>query len=84
MVFGALFSEIVFFGFPVAAVIYFVISLVRFIRARMQARKFPQLVLENKMISLRRHLIISSVIMGVLLAVVVGFGLLMMMAVAYM
>ena len=80
----ALVSEIIFFGFPIAAIVYFIVSLVRFVRAHLLSKKFPDLVLEDKMTSLRRHLIISSVIMGVLLAVVVGFGFLLAMAVAYM
>ena len=80
----ALVSEIIFFGFPIAAIVYFIVSLVRFVRAHLLSKKFPDLVLEDKMTSLRRHLIISSVIMGILLAVVVGLEILFMRAIAYM
>lgn len=67
-----------FFGLPLAAVVFFVVSLVRYIRAKkcgIDAEKLK----EHRIL-----LIVSSVIAGVLLAVVVGFVTLLMMAIAFM
>ncbi len=67
-----------FFGLPLAAVIFFVVSLVRYVRAKRSGAD-PQ---ERK--KRRILLIVSSIIAGVLLAVVVGFIVLLMMAIAFM
>lgn len=67
-----------FFGFPLAAVIFFVVSLVRYVRVKRSGAD-PQ---ERKKRGIL--LIVSSIVAGALLAVVVGFIALLMMAIAFM
>ena len=49
-----------------------------------KSASFPESFDERNMSKLRMLLIISSVIIGVLLAIVIGFAALLTMAVAYM
>ena len=84
MFFSAFFAELIFFGCPAASLIYFIVSLVRFINKRILKKRFPHLVLDDALISSRRHLIISSIILGILIIVSVGLSILLLNAIAYM
>lgn len=67
-----------FFGLPLAAVIFFLTSLIRYIRAKQRGADAQEMK-KHKIL-----LLASSIIAGVLLAVVVGFVTLLMMAIAFM
>lgn len=73
-----------FFGVPIAAVLFFGVSLWRFLSAKGANKKAPGTYTEKQLAALRLVLILASVIAGVICAIVVGFICLMFMAVAYM
>ena len=77
-------AELLFFGVPIAAVLFFGVSLWRFLSAKGANKKAPGTYTENQLAALRLVLILASVIAGVICAIVVGFICLMFMAVAYM
>lgn len=80
---GKLMSALIYL-IPLAAIVFFVISLCDFISVKKQYKTEPNETNEQKKNTAKTLLIVSSIIMGVLLAVVIGFMLLMFMAVAYM
>lgn len=69
---------------PIAAIVFFIISLVRYISARNSYRYKTGSISKEELKKRKLLLIISSVIMAVLVAVVVGFIFLLVMAIAYM
>ncbi|MBQ8799301.1 MAG: hypothetical protein IJZ55_07030 [Lachnospiraceae bacterium] len=69
---------------PLAAVIFFIISLCNFIEAKKHYKTEPNEANKEKKNTTKTILITASVIMGVLLAVVIGFVVLMYTAIAYM
>lgn len=77
-------AELLFFGVPIAAVLFFGVSLWRFLSAKGANKKAPGTYTEKQLGALRLVLILASVIAGVICAIVVGFICLMFMAVAYM
>ena len=72
------------YGLPVAAVVFFVISLVRYVQARRANRHMPETYGKWQMEARRVCLIISSCILGMMLLMIVGFAVLLMTAVAFM
>ncbi len=68
-----------FFALPAAAVIWFVVSLVGFFKARAQREAQP-----DRFKGWRRSLVASAVTAGVLVALCLGILLLLMAAVAHM
>ncbi len=72
----------VFYAVPVAAVIFLVVSIVRYFVAKDKNKKVPDTYSENQMNIRKALLKISAAIAGVLAAVVIGFGLLTLL-VAY-
>lgn len=74
----------IFYGIPVAAVLFFAISLYRYCRARSMNRKTPGSIPAGEMKKRKILFIISSVIAAVLASVVGGFMLLLFLAVAFM
>ncbi len=77
-------SQFIYYAIPAAAIVFFFVSLFRFLSAKKKNRLEPGSVSRESMRLRTIMLILSSVIAGVLLAVVIGIVLLMMMAVAYM
>ena len=77
-------SKYIFFGIPLAAILFFIISLCRYIRAKIINKKEPGRFSTEEMNKRKILLIVSSVIVGVLVAVVVAFVVMIYMAVAYM
>jgi len=77
-------APMIFIGCPLASIVYFIVCLVRFLRANKANKITPELKNDDDFRELRRQLIISSIIMGVILAVVGGIVALMAMAIAYM
>ena len=72
------------YALPVAAIVLFVISLVRYIRACRANRRLPHTYDRWQMTSRLVWLIVTGVITGVMVLMIVGFVLLLMTAVAFM
>lgn len=81
---GGYFVSILFFAVPIAAVIFFVVSLVSFLTAKSSNKRTPGKFSESQIKTRLLLLIVSSVIAGVILAMVISFVALLYMAVAYM
>ncbi len=77
-------SQLLFYGIPGAAVLFFGISLYRYCYAKYRNKRAEGSFGEDELWRRRILLILSSVMMGMLLAVVIGFSLLLLMAVAFM
>ncbi len=71
-----IFLMILFFGIPVAVIVFFVVSLVKFLRT-------PKENTEKRK-KWKTMLIVSSVFLGLLVVAVLAFIILMMLAIAYM
>lgn len=82
--FGVLLYDILFFGIPAIVFVLFVISLVRYVSAKIKNKKIPGSFSESEIKKRKIMLIILSVIIGVFAVVVIGFTALLFMAVAYM
>ena len=72
------------YALPVTAVVLFVISLVRYIRARRANRRAPDTYNKWQMTSRLVWLIVTGAITGTMVLMIVGFVLLLMTAVAFM
>lgn len=79
-----LFTYYIFLGIPIATILVFLFSLCSFIYAKWKNKKEPNSFSEEKIKKLKLLLIVSSVVLGVLVLVVVGFIILLSMSVAYM
>ena len=77
-------SYLIFYGIPLGAIAFFVVSLVRFCRGKKANKLTPGAVSPEEMRARKTMLVVSSVILGVLVVVVIGFTALIYMAVAYM
>lgn len=77
-------TQFLIWALPVAAIVLFVVSLVRYIRARRANRRAPDTYNKWQMTSRQVWLIVTSVIVGVMVLAVIGFAALLMMAVAFM
>ncbi len=80
---GMLFKAFIYL-IPMTSIVFFIVSLCDYISSKKQYKIEPNEVNEQKKNATKSLLIVSSVIMGVLLAVVIGFMALMFTAVAYM
>ena len=75
---------LLFYLLPIGAIVFFVKSLTSYLSARKEYRYGTGNVSQEELKKRKLFLIVSSVIMGVLVAVVVGFLFLLIMAIAYM
>ena len=78
------FFELLYYLIPIAALIFFLVSLIFFCSAKHKNKKCPGTYSSSQMKSRLVCLIVSSVIFGIIALVFIGFILLIMMAVAYM
>lgn len=69
---------------PLVAIVFFIVSLCNYVAAKKAYKAEPNELNAHKKQTTKTLLIVSSIIMGVLLAVIIGFIALMYMAVAYM
>ena len=76
--------QFVTYALPVAAVVLFAVSLVRYIRARRANRRAPDTYDKGQMTSRLVWLIVTGVIMGIMVTVIFGFMLLLFLAVAFL
>jgi len=80
---GLLYSAL-FLGIPVAATIFFIVCLCRYLLLKNQLRQTPESVDGEKLKSGKILLIVSSVIFGVVMTVAFTFVILLVLAIAYM
>jgi heme/copper-type cytochrome/quinol oxidase subunit 2 len=77
-------SQFLIYALPLVALVLFVLSLVRYIRARRANRRAPDTYTKGQMTSRLVWLIVTGVITGVMVLMIFGFVMLLMMAVAFM
>ena len=77
-------AEILFYGIPLLVVVFFATVLIRYLTARRQNRRAPGSVPEAVLKQRQIWLVVGGVALVILLAVVIAFTALLMMAVAYM
>lgn len=75
---------IIFGAIPVAAIVYAIVSIISYFSAKKANIQTPDKFSAEEISSRKKSMIISSVVAGVLAAIVIGFACLMFMAVAYM
>ena len=78
------FIQFLYFAIPVAAILFFIVSLCLFLSARKQNKQQPGSVSAQTLRKRKIMLIVSSVIAGILAAIVIAFIALLYMAVAFM
>lgn len=78
------FIQFLYFAIPVAAILFFIVSFCLFLSARKQNKQQPGSVSAQTLKKRKIMLILSSVIAGVLAAIVIAFIALLYMAVAFM
>lgn len=78
------FLQIFFYGIPLAAILFFAISLYCYCKAKKTNKMQPGTFTEEELKIRKVLLIVSSVIMGILVVVVIAFIALLSMAVAFM
>ncbi len=81
---GGYFISILYYTVPIAAVIFFVVSLASFLIAKSNNKRTPGKYSESQIKTRLLLLIISSVVAGVILSMIISFVILLSMAVAYM
>ncbi|MBR3868891.1 MAG: hypothetical protein IKM66_06200 [Clostridia bacterium] len=69
----------VFYAVPIAAVLFFIVSLVRYFVAKNKNKQAPDTYSESQIKSRKSLLIISSAIAGVLAAVIIIFWILLLL-----
>ena len=77
-------TVILFYSIPAAVIAFFVVSLIRYLRAKKKNRNMPGTYTDTQLKARRLCLIVSSVIAGVLVTVVLAFACLLFMAIAFM
>ncbi len=82
--FGVFIYDFLFFAIPIAAILFFGVSLYRFCSAKSKNNKIPESFSAAEIKNRKILLIVSSIIMGVLLLVVLGYIALIFMVIAYM
>ena len=76
--------QALYYVIPIAALIFFTVSLFRFCHAKRENKRNPEAFSFEELKIRKICLVVSSVIMGILAAVVFAFIGLMMIAVAFM
>ena len=82
--FGILLYDILFFSIPIILIALFGISVYRYVSAKKQNKVAPGTFSDDEIKKRKIMLIVLSVITGVLAAIVIGFIVLLFMAVAFM
>lgn len=82
--FVSLVFDLLFFAIPTALLVFFGISLYRYLSAKSKNKRLPGTFSPEEVKYRRTALILSSVMAGILLAVVIAFVILLSMAIAYM
>lgn len=82
--FGVLLYDVLFFSIPVILIVFFAVSLYRYVSAKNRNKAVPGTFAEDEMKRRKILLIASAFAAGILAAVVIGFAALLFMAVAFM
>ena len=82
--FGILLYDILFFSIPIILIALFGISVYRYVSAKKQNKVAPGTFSDDEIKKRKIMLIVLSVITAVLVAIVIGFIVLLFMAVAFM
>lgn len=77
-------TQFIFYGIPIALILFFVISLWRYCYARSENKREPGRFSAEEMIKRKSMLIVSAVIAGAAAVVVIALMLLLYTAVAFM
>lgn len=72
-------TETLFYLIPVAAIVFFIVSIIRYFSAKNKNKKAPESYSESQMKNRKTLLTISSAIAGVLAAVVIVFWMLVLL-----
>ncbi len=78
------FTAALFYAIPVAAIGFFIFSLCRFLSARKQNKLQPGSIDQQVFTSRKTMMIVSSVILGILVAIVICMSVLIYLAVRFM
>ncbi|MBO7738260.1 MAG: hypothetical protein J6S77_06080 [Clostridia bacterium] len=81
------FFYLFFFGLPLAAIVFFVVSLIRYLQAKIQNKKQGapfSVYSRDEMVKRTTLLVISIIVAVVIVAVVVGIYILLLNAIAYL
>jgi len=81
---GILLYDILFFAIPIVLIALFGISVFRYVSAKKQNKAAPGTFSDDEIKKRKIMLIVLSVITAVLVAIVIGFIVLLFMAVAFM
>ena len=76
--------QMLYYLIPVAAIVFFVVSLWLYLAARKRNKQQPGAVRAGRLKWLKWQLIVASAVVGVLVAVLIVFVFLLFMAVAFM
>ena len=77
-------SRFLIYALPIAVAVLFIVSLVRYIRAIRVNHRAPDTYSRSQMTARLVWLIVTGVIMSAMMLMIVGFMLLLLMAVAFM
>ena len=72
------------FGLPIAAEAFLVVSIIRFILAKVKNKRVPYTYTDNQIKTRLILLIVSAAIYLTLIAVIIGFVILLFSSIAYM
>lgn len=78
------FTTFLFYAIPIAAIVFFIVSIILYFSAKNKNKQTPDSYSESQMKNRKTLLTISSVIAGVLAAVVIGLALLTFLFANYM
>lgn len=76
--------DLIFYGSPIAAIVFFVISLYRYLSGKKQNKLSPNTVSDDEMESRRQKLVVSSVTAGIITLLAAGYIGLTFLVLAYM
>ncbi len=76
--------DALFYLIPIGAIVFFCVSLIRFISARRKNKRIPGSYSEKQMMTRFILMIVSSVIVGIMLVSAIALVLLLFAALAYM
>lgn len=76
--------EFILFGMPIILIIFFCVSIDRYISAKKQNKESPGTYSDTEIKKRKITLILSGVVAGIFVVIIIGLIVLLSMAVAYM
>ena len=77
-------TDLIFYGSPIAAIVFFGISLYRYLSGKKQNKLSPNTISDDEMESRRHMLVVSSVTVGIITLLAAGYIWLTFLVLAYM